>query len=46
MERAPAGVPVVTVADRESDFFEFLTHAKELGAKYLIRARTDPKLVP
>jgi hypothetical protein len=44
--RAPADVPVVTVADRESDFFEFLTHAKELRAKYLIRARTDRKLVP
>jgi hypothetical protein len=46
VERAAAGVPVVTVADRESDFFEFLTHAKELRAKYLIRARTDRKLVP
>jgi len=46
VERAPAGVPIVTVADRESDFFEFLTHAKELRAKYLIRARTDRKLVP
>ncbi len=46
VERVPAGVPVVTVADRESDFFEFLTHAKELRAKYLIRARTDRKLVP
>jgi hypothetical protein len=46
VERAPAGVPVVTVADRESDFFEFLTHARELRAKYLIRARTDRKLVP
>ncbi|MGA2187940.1 MAG: IS4 family transposase [Steroidobacteraceae bacterium] len=46
VERAPADVPVVTVADRESDFFEFLTHAKELRAKYLIRARTDRKLVP
>jgi Transposase DNA-binding/Transposase Tn5 dimerisation domain len=46
VERAPAGVPVVTVADRESDLFEFLTHAKELRAKYLIRARTDRKLVP
>jgi len=46
VQRAPAGVPVVTVADRESDFFEFLTHAKELRAKYLIRARTDRKLVP
>jgi Transposase DNA-binding/Transposase Tn5 dimerisation domain len=46
VQRAPAGVPVVTVADRESDFFEFLTHAKELRAKYLIRARTDRNLVP
>ena len=46
LERAPPGVPVVTVADRESDFFEFLIHAKELRAKYLIRARTDRKLVP
>lgn len=46
VERAPSGVNVVTVADRESDFFEFLTHAKELRAKYLIRARTDRKLVP
>jgi hypothetical protein len=46
VERTPAGVPIVTVADRESDFFEFLTHAKELRAKYLIRARTDRKLVP
>jgi Transposase Tn5 dimerisation domain len=46
VERAPAGVPVITVADRESDFFEFLTHAKDLHAKYLIRARTDRKLVP
>jgi Transposase DNA-binding/Transposase Tn5 dimerisation domain len=45
MERVPSSVPVVTVADRESDFFEFLTQAKELRAKYLIRARTDRKLV-
>ena len=46
VERSPAGVQVITVADRESDFFEFLTQAKELRAKYLIRARTDRKLVP
>ena len=46
VERAPAGVPVVTVADRESDFFEFLTHAHDLQAHTLIRARTDRKLVP
>jgi len=37
VERVPNGVPIVTVADRES---EFLTQAKELRAKYLIRART------
>ena len=46
VERAPPGVAVITVADRESDFFEFLTHAQELRAQYLIRARTDRKLVP
>jgi hypothetical protein len=46
LERAPAGVSIVSVADRESDFFEFFTHAKELRAKYVIRARTDRKLVP
>ena len=45
-QRAPGGVPTVTVADRESDFFEFFTQAKELRAKYVIRARTDRKLVP
>ena len=37
-ERAPAGVPVVTVADRESDFFEFLTQAE--GAA---REVSDPR---
>lgn len=46
VQRTPAGVQVITVADRESDFFEFLTQAKEQRAKYLIRARTDRKLVP
>lgn len=44
--RTPRGVQVVTVADRESDFFEFLTAAKQLGARYLIRACHDRKLVP
>lgn len=46
VERAPPGVKVVTVADRESDFFEFLTQAQERRALFLIRARTDRKLVP
>jgi hypothetical protein len=42
----PRGVKVITVADRESDFFEFITAAKELGARYVIRARSDRFLVP
>ena len=46
MARVPKGVQVVTIADRESDFFEFLTAAKELGARYVIRACRDRKLVP
>jgi hypothetical protein len=44
--RTAKGVQVVTIADRESDFFEFLTTAKELGARYVIRACRDRKLVP
>ena len=44
--RTPRGVKVVTVADRESDFFEFLTHAEDLRARFLIRARIDRTLVP
>jgi hypothetical protein len=44
--RTPRGIDGVTLADRESDFFEFLTAAKELGARYVIRARRDRKLVP
>jgi Transposase DNA-binding/Transposase Tn5 dimerisation domain len=46
VERAPRGVQVITVADRESDFFEFLTQAKQQRARFLIRARTDRMLVP
>jgi hypothetical protein len=46
VERTPAGVKVITVADRESDFFEFLTEARELRAHFLIRARVDRLLVP
>lgn len=44
--RTPRGVQVVTIADRESDLFEFLTAAQELGARYVIRARRDRQLVP
>jgi hypothetical protein len=45
LEWAPPGVKLVTVADRESDFFEFLTEAEERGADFVIRARSDRKLV-
>jgi hypothetical protein len=44
--RAPPGVKLITVADRGSDCFEFITEAEELRALFLIRARTDRKLVP
>jgi hypothetical protein len=44
--RTPPGVKLITVADRESDCFEFITEAEELRALFLIRARTDRKLVP
>jgi hypothetical protein len=37
--RTPRSVSVVTIADRESDLFEFLTHAQEL------RAVCDPRAV-
>ncbi|MGH8219814.1 MAG: IS4 family transposase [Steroidobacteraceae bacterium] len=46
VERAPPKAKVITVADRESDVFEFLTCAEELKASYLIRARIDRQLVP
>jgi hypothetical protein len=44
--RTPPGVKVITVADRESDFFELITEAQEQRALFLIRARTDRRLVP
>ncbi|MGH8268583.1 MAG: IS4 family transposase [Steroidobacteraceae bacterium] len=44
--RTPRGVKVVTIADRESDCFEFLTAAKQLSARYVIRACRDRKLLP
>lgn len=46
MQRVPRGVRVITVADRESDFYEFLAQAQEQRARFLIRARTDRMLVP
>lgn len=44
--RTPPGVKVITVADRESDFFEFIMQAQEQRALFLIRARLDRLLVP
>lgn len=44
--RTPPDVKVVTVADRESDFFEFLTEAEQIKSSYVIRARCDRQLIP
>ena len=45
IERTPRDVETVTIADRESDCFEFLAQAHELGAHYVIRACRDRRLV-
>jgi hypothetical protein len=39
-------VPVITVADRESDGFEFIPQAEEARALFRLRARPDRRLVP
>jgi hypothetical protein len=44
-ERTPPGVKVITVADRESDFFEFIAEAQGNKDLFLIRARIDRQLV-
>jgi hypothetical protein len=41
----PPGVKVITVADRESDFFEFIAEAQECRALFVIRARSNRQLV-
>ena len=46
VERVPSGIDVITIADRESDIFEFIADAEDQTTLYLIRARTDRKLVP
>jgi hypothetical protein len=46
IERVPRGVKLITVADRESDFFEFITEAETLGALFLIRACGNRLLIP
>ena len=38
---APKKFPVVTVADRECDIYEFITHAEKIDALFLIRAGRD-----
>jgi hypothetical protein len=37
----PEGFQPVTIADRESDFFEFMTEASRLGTSYVVRAKYD-----
>jgi hypothetical protein len=44
-ERTPAGVRVVTVADRESDIYEFIAEAQAHQDYFLIRGRWDRQLV-
>jgi hypothetical protein len=43
-EHCPNGTKLVTIADRECDYFEFLDVAKEKEAAYVIRAKHDRKL--
>lgn len=44
-ERTPPGVNVVTVADRESDIYEFIAEAQAHQDHFLIRGRWDRQLV-
>ena len=45
MELTPEGVPVVTVCDREGDFYEMFTLAQECQAGLLVRANADRRLL-
>ena len=45
MDMAPKSTKIVTVADRESDIFEFITEAKELGSHFVLRAKWDRQLI-
>jgi hypothetical protein len=38
---APEDLPVITVADRECDIYEFITHAQAIDALYVVRAARD-----
>jgi hypothetical protein len=46
VERTPKGVKIITVADRESDFYELIAEATHLRTDFIFRARVDRKLVP
>ncbi len=37
----PAGLIAITVADRECDIYEFVTHAQDINALFVIRAARD-----
>ena len=41
---APEGVVAVTVADRECDIYEFITHAARIDALFVVRAARDRTL--
>lgn len=41
----PKGIQVVTIGDREADIFEFLIRAEQLGADYVIRAKSNRALM-
>ena len=44
VKRAPPGVKVITLGDRESDFFEFIAEAAARRASFVIRAKNDRQL--
>ncbi|MBC7691749.1 MAG: IS4 family transposase [Methylotenera sp.] len=44
LKTAPEGITAVTVADRECDIYEFITHASRIDARFLIRAARDRTL--
>lgn len=45
-QRKPEGVMVVTVCDREGDFYEFVAGEVGRQAPFIVRARWDRRLVP
>ena len=45
-KRKPEGVMVVTVCDREGDFYEFVAGEIERQAPFIVRARWNRRLIP